>query len=80
MDSSVLGTTMATEFMKPLRMPPHSSPVQADIHACAHGASVIFTGSENRLPRRISSIGLTEVAIITYSGSRKASAAVKRNA
>ena len=65
---------MAAELANPARMPPHSRPVQADIQACAQGSSVILTGSENRLPSRISSIGLIDVTIITYSGSRNSAA------
>lgn len=80
MESTVLGTTMATEFQKPPRMPSHCSPVQTVSQACAQGSSVTFTGSENRLPRRISSIGLKEVTSITYSGIRKNAAQTSRKA
>ena len=76
----MLGTVIATEFQKPARMPSQATPVQAPLQASLHGASVILTGSAKMLPSRISSIGLTEVTSITYSGSRKNSAAVSRKA
>src|SRR5258706_12417548 len=80
MDAMVLGTTMDTEFQNPPRMPSHCRPVHTVNHACAQGSSVSFTGSEKRLPRRISSIGLIDVITITYIGTRKGAAAVNRKA
>ena len=76
----VLGTVIATEFQKPVRTPSQAAPVHTPLQASRHGASVKACGSARMPPWRISSIGLTEVTIITYSGKRKNSAAVKRKA
>ncbi len=79
-DSASDGSRMRTEFQKPTEMPLHSSPVQADDQACAQGSKVMATGKAKMLPMRISDIGLIEVMPMTYSGSRKNSAALTRKA
>ena len=76
----VLGTAMATEFQKPPRMPSHDRPVQALLQAWRHGSNVTWSGSAKIFPSLISSIVLTEVTSITYSGTRKNSAALNKKA
>ena len=60
--STVLGTTMVTEFQKPVRTPSHDTPVQASLQAVRQASSVGTAGQANRWPRRISSMLLNEVA------------------
>ena len=76
----VLGTAIATEFQKPPRMPSHDRPVQALLQAWVQGSNVTCNGSAKIWPSLISSIDLTDVTSITYSGNRKNSAAVNRKA
>src|SRR6059058_1797153 len=77
---TVLGTVIATEFQNPVRTPSQAAPVHTAPQASRQGASVNACGSARMPPWRISAIGLNEVTIITYSGSRKNSAAIKRKA
>jgi len=59
-------------------MPRHSSPVQALDHACTQASRAGCSGNEKIAPSRIWSIDLSEVATITYSGSRKKAALISR--
>ena len=67
---STAGTAIDTEFQKYPRSPSQRTPVQAEDQALAQASKLGSTGSASRLPARISSSGLSEVAIITNKGSR----------
>ena len=57
--------TIFTELKKKRPMPVHSTPTQAEDQALAQASKLGATGSDRRLPVRISSALFKEVAIIT---------------
>ena len=71
---STAGITIFTEFMKNGCMPSQRTPVHAPLHAFTHGAKLGCAGSVSMLPVCSSSMLLTDVDSITYSGNRKYSA------
>ena len=75
-----MGTRIRTEFQKPTLMPSHSSPVQASAQASIQGCKVSALGQARMLPRRTSSMVLSEVTSMIQSGSRKNRAAMTRKA
>jgi len=61
----MLGIRIFTEFQNPTLMPPHSSPVQAELQACTQASADHICGKAKILPCRISGMDLNEVTSIT---------------
>jgi hypothetical protein len=79
-DRIIDGIKIRTELAKPTLMPLQASPVQASAQALTQGSKVTADGQARMLPRRTSSMVLSEVMTMIQSGSRKNKAAVNRKA
>ena len=64
-ETSTEGTRILTELKKPTWMPLQFSPVQAADHAFTQASMLGAAGRAMMLPRRISSIGFSDVTTIT---------------